>query len=190
AVEPDHALVRFVAVVVPVPAGRQHQVARLHVDALAVHGRVGAGALDDEPDRRGRMAVGAGALAGQQHLDGAEEAVGGGPAAVQARVEQLQRPPLIPDGNDFTGLLEDRLEQGPLPEVGPPLRLGVSRQLAGRFGPPVHAVRVWAPAERSPGLLSFRSRVLLPASSAAIATIRTAPTPAPPTTSSTATVYD
>ena len=41
------------AMVVPRPVGREHEIAQAEGDLVAVHDRVGAGALHDEAQRRG-----------------------------------------------------------------------------------------------------------------------------------------
>src|SRR6516162_5101413 len=67
-VEPDHRLLRLVAVVVPSPGRGNHEVAGEHRRALTVDGGIGSLALDDEAQRRLRMAVRRGHLAGQDQL--------------------------------------------------------------------------------------------------------------------------
>ena len=75
AVEPDHHAIGFLAVVVPGPGRRDDEVAGVHVDALAVHGGVGALAFDDEAKRRLRMPVRRRDLAALDGLDRAGERV-------------------------------------------------------------------------------------------------------------------
>src|SRR3989454_541139 len=69
AIEPDHRLIGVVRMVVPRPIGGQHEVTRVHGNAVTVYDRVAALALDDQAQRRGRMAMGAGDLAGHHDLE-------------------------------------------------------------------------------------------------------------------------
>lgn len=68
AVEPDHRLVRRVAVIVPLPTRRQHQIERAHQCLLAINGGKGAFAFKHEAERVLSMPVTGRNLAGQDQL--------------------------------------------------------------------------------------------------------------------------
>jgi len=87
AVHPDDAVFGVVAVIVPGPTGRQDQIPRLHVDALAVDGGVGATAFDDEANCRRSVAVRARHFAGKQYLDGGDQIIRRRPAAAQTGIK-------------------------------------------------------------------------------------------------------
>src|SRR5258706_2278714 len=89
AVHPYHRLVAGVAVVVEGPRGRDDEIARPHGGALAVDRRVGARALDDEAQRRLRMAVAGRDLARQDEL--------------QPRVQALRDARLAPPAGGLRG---------------------------------------------------------------------------------------
>ena len=73
-VDPVPRTIPFIAVAVPAVSGREQDVARLHVDADAVDDRVAVlRHIHDEAQRIRRMAMGAGRLAGQDHLVGGDE---------------------------------------------------------------------------------------------------------------------
>src|ERR1700687_3221438 len=56
-IEPYHRFVTPIIVVVPVPDGRQDQVARFHVTCITVDGRIDARTCKDEANGAGRMPV-------------------------------------------------------------------------------------------------------------------------------------
>ena len=90
AVEPDHRPAAVVAVVVPLPVGREHQVAGRHHRALAIDRGEGAVALHDEAERALRVAVGGRDLAGEDELEAGVEARRDGGGARHARILQDQ----------------------------------------------------------------------------------------------------
>ena len=57
AVQPDHRLLCIVAMIVPRPGGCDDEIARLHRRALAIDRGVGAVTLNDEAQRRLRVAM-------------------------------------------------------------------------------------------------------------------------------------
>ncbi len=137
-VQPDHRSVGVIAVVVPGEARRQDEVARRHVDALPVDGRVGAVSLHDEADRRRRVTMGAGDLAGQEELDGGDHRVRRRPSSSQTGIEELQRPALLADRDDLARLADQRLDQRRLPHVRDRAGLGVTGHLARQLPEAVH----------------------------------------------------
>ncbi len=89
-VEPQHRLLRGVAVVVRRPVGGDDEVAGRHEGLLALDRGVGALAVEHEADRRGDVAVRRRDLARQDHLHAGEQRVGGLRLAAQRRVLQDQ----------------------------------------------------------------------------------------------------
>lgn len=75
-VEPDHGAFAVLAVVVPVPCRRQDDVATLHGDALAMHGRESPAAFDDEAHGEGGVPVRGGGFIGHDQLQARVEGVG------------------------------------------------------------------------------------------------------------------
>ncbi len=86
-VHPNDAIVRFVAVIVPSPTRRQDQITRRHVDTLTVDGRVGAGAFNDEANRRRRVAVRPRDFTGQENLHGGDQIIRRRPTATETGIE-------------------------------------------------------------------------------------------------------
>ena len=72
-VEPNHRLRGFVAVIVPGPGRGDDEIAGLHQGALAVDRGIGAVPLDDEAQRRLRMAMRRRDLAGHDQLQAGEQ---------------------------------------------------------------------------------------------------------------------
>ena len=89
-VQPHRRRVAHVAMVVIGPRRREDEVARVHRRALAVHGGVGAGRFQHEPDRRLRVPMAMRDLARQDQL--------------QAGIEASGRPRLPPG----TGVFQDQ----------------------------------------------------------------------------------
>ena len=87
-------VVARVAVIVIGPGRRQDEVARVHGRPLAVDRGVGALSFDDEPKRRGGMAMGARDFAGQNQLQAGVQALRDSRRAVQARVFEHDDAPL------------------------------------------------------------------------------------------------
>jgi hypothetical protein len=87
-VQPDDRRCSEMAVVVPGPAGREHEVARPHGNALALNRGVGAFALDDESQCIGRVSVSGRDLAGLDDLQSAIDRAGDVAGARQSRVFQ------------------------------------------------------------------------------------------------------
>ncbi len=90
AVEPDHRRGAEIAVVVPGPGRRHHEVAGLHRQLLAGDRRVGALALDDEAQRARRVAVRRRDLARHDDLQPGEQRIADEGGAAQARILQAQ----------------------------------------------------------------------------------------------------
>ena len=91
-VEPDHRLAAGMAVIVPAPIRRQHEIARMHRHALAFDGRISAAAFDDETHGVRGVAMGAGDFARQDDLHAGIERTGDIAAAGQPRIFQHQHP--------------------------------------------------------------------------------------------------
>ena len=109
-VEPDHRLLRSIAVIVRGPIRGDDEVAALHCRPLAFHRRIGALAVQHEPDRRGGMAMGGGDLARQDQLQAGVERLGDARLAAQRRVFQHQHPALrLFRGDQFAGFGDQRL---------------------------------------------------------------------------------
>src|SRR5581483_5744030 len=110
----------LVAVVVPGPVRREHQVASVDAQLLAIDDGVGALALHDEAQRRRGVAMGRSRLAGQHDLDagvqradaGADVASGGFLRRDQLARAQHQRPhlPIAPEHRDRLRLGEPGLD--------------------------------------------------------------------------------
>src|SRR4029434_5932903 len=94
-VHPDDAFLRLVTVVVPGPARRQYEISRLHIEALAIDGRIGTAPFNDKANRSRRMAVSAGDLSRQKHLYCCDKIVCRRPAAIESWVEKLKCPALL-----------------------------------------------------------------------------------------------
>src|SRR5580704_7151589 len=71
-VHPDYGPSAFVAVIVPIPGGREDQVTRMHRALVAIHGGVGALAIDHEAHGVGAVAMRGRYLAGKQILNAME----------------------------------------------------------------------------------------------------------------------
>src|SRR6266508_2852637 len=69
-VEPQYRLLRIVGVIVPGELGRENQITGLHDALLAVDRRVSTVALNNEAQRRRRVAVRSRVLAGLDVLEG------------------------------------------------------------------------------------------------------------------------
>jgi hypothetical protein len=93
-VEPDHGLVARIAMVVIGPRRRQDEIARVHGGALAIDGRVGAAAFDDEPQRGGGMTMATCRFARKNELQPGVQAVGDLRRAAKAGILQHEHPPL------------------------------------------------------------------------------------------------
>ena len=76
-VEPQHRLVRRIAVVMRRPVGGDDEIAGRHEGFLALDRGVGALAVEHEADRRGDMPMRRRDLARQDHLHAGKERVGG-----------------------------------------------------------------------------------------------------------------
>ena len=74
AVEPDDRRVAGIDMIVPAPARRRDQIARLHRQRLAFDDRGGAMPFDDEADGAHRMTMRGRELAGANHLRAHEQA--------------------------------------------------------------------------------------------------------------------
>lgn len=84
AVKPDYGLVistlfisALLAVVVPVPSGRDKNITRPHSDPTPLNGSETSLSLDDEPDGEGSMSMGRSYLVGLDQLQTSIESVGG-----------------------------------------------------------------------------------------------------------------
>src|SRR5207248_708648 len=76
------------------PAGSKNEIPGMHRDALALHGGVGAFALDDEAQRIRRVPVRGRDLAGLYHLQPAIKRVGDVAGTGETRVLQNEYAPL------------------------------------------------------------------------------------------------
>ena len=104
-VEPHHRFLRGVAVVVDGPVRRQHEVARRHDGLLAVDLGVGALAVEDEADRRRRVAMRRRDLARQDELQAGVERLRDARLAAQQRILQHQHAARrLLGGDDGAGL--------------------------------------------------------------------------------------
>ena len=82
-VKPHDRLVPLVAVIVPDHGGREDEVAGGHAHFFPVNTGISATSFHDEPQRRGRVAMGAGRLARQDELHrGVESRRGTDPGGV------------------------------------------------------------------------------------------------------------
>src|ERR1019366_5123377 len=93
-IEPNHRLIRFIAVIMPRPWRGNHEVARLHDRALALNRGVSAMAFDDEAQRRRGVTVCRRDLSGQDHLQAGEQRVRDAGLPCEARVLPNQDAPL------------------------------------------------------------------------------------------------
>ena len=93
-IEPDHRRGAEIAVVMPGPGRRHHEVAGLHRQLLAGDRRVGALALDDKAERARRVAVRRRDLARHDDLQSGEQRVADERGAAQGRILQAQHAPL------------------------------------------------------------------------------------------------
>src|ERR1700686_3991766 len=93
-VEPEHVPATAVGVIVPVPRGREHQVTRVHVTWVTVHGRPYAGALEHEADGARAMPVRGGGLPRPEALQATPQRSRRIRLAAQARVAQAEYPAL------------------------------------------------------------------------------------------------
>ena len=124
-VEPDHRRGAEVAVVVPGPGRRHHEVAGLHRQLLAGDRRVGALALDDEAQRARRVAVRRRDLARHDDLQSGEQRIADEGGAAQGRIFQAQHAALgLLLGDEVAGAHELR----------PHLGVAPVRRHAGRAG--------------------------------------------------------
>ena len=78
------------AVTMPAPARRQHDIAGFHQGLFAIDGRKRALGVEDDPEGVRRVAVRARFLAGQDHLVGADQRAGGGDIVARDRVAHDQ----------------------------------------------------------------------------------------------------
>ena len=99
-VEPQHRLLRGIAVVVRRPVRGDHEVAGRHERLLALDRRIGALAVEHEADGGGDVAVDRRDLARQDHLDAGEQRVGGARLAPHGGILQDQHPALGLLGRD------------------------------------------------------------------------------------------
>ena len=117
-VEPNRRLPAFVAMLVPRPRRRDDEVARSHVAALARDGRISVLAFDDETQRRGRVAMRARELAGQDQLQAGIERVGREMPAGESWVLEHQHAAFrLGRRDDGAGLHDDRPQVGITPHV-------------------------------------------------------------------------
>ena len=124
-VEPDHRPRAVVAVIVPGPGRRHHEVAGLHRQLLARNRRISALALDDEAERTRRMAVRRRDLARHDDLQSGEQRIADESGAAQRRIFQAQHAAL-----GF--LLGDQVAGAD--ELRPHLGIAPMRRHAGRAG--------------------------------------------------------
>jgi hypothetical protein len=107
-VEPQHRLVRRVAVVVRGPIGGDDEIARRHERLLALDRRVGALAIEHEADRGGDMAMRRRDLARHDHLDAGKQRIGDPRLPAQRRVFQDQHAALGLFGGDQAARFHDQ----------------------------------------------------------------------------------
>ena len=121
-------VVARVAVIVVRPRRRQDEVARVHRRALAVDGGVGALSLDDEPKRRGGVAVGARDFAGQDQLQARVQALRDARCAAQPGIFEDEDAPLgFLGGDEPPGFHQQRPQLVVPPERGHARRLRLAR---------------------------------------------------------------
>ena len=118
-VEPDHRRGRLVAVVVPGPARRDDEIARLHGRLLALDRGVGAAAFDDEAQRALGVAVRRSHLARHDELQPGVQGVRDLRGALQPGVLEDQHPALGLFRADVLGRFEHRR---PYLGIGPAVR--------------------------------------------------------------------
>ena len=123
AVHPYHRLVAGIAVVMPGPRRRDDEITRPHRGALAVDRGVGARALDDEAQRRLRMAVARRDLGWQDELQPGVQALRDARLAAHPRVLEDQHAPHRLLGADQLASLH---------QVGPCVAVLPERRLARR----------------------------------------------------------
>ncbi len=117
-IDPDGARLAVVVVAVPGPVGRHDQITVAHVAAQAVDEGAAALPLEHDAQRRGRVAVRAGALARQHALDGADDVGDRGEAPLEMRVGQDQHAVVGIMAGDGGGCrLYQRREVAPAPDV-------------------------------------------------------------------------
>ncbi len=94
-VEPNGAIRAVIAVAVPAPVGREHDIVGRHRQPRAIDGGIGAGlGVDDEAQRVGRVAVRARPLARHDHLVGGDERARGGVGIAFERIDEDEVAPL------------------------------------------------------------------------------------------------
>ena len=103
----------------PGELGRENQITGLHDALLAVDRRVSTAALNDEAQRRRRMAVRPRVLAGLEVLEGNLDRVRGkGALLVEARVNQTHHAPLaIFEADHFARAHQTLVHVRPLPKT-------------------------------------------------------------------------
>ena len=107
------------------PAGRQDEIAWSHMGALAIHRRVAALALDNEPDRCRGVPVHRGHFPGHHQLQPGVKAVRDPGTPAEAGVFQHQHPALgFLRGDQFAGFEQQRTQLLVMPH----------RRQAGGFG--------------------------------------------------------
>ena len=105
-VQPQHRLLRRIAVVVRGPVGGDHEIARRHESLLALDGRVGALAVEHEADCRRDVAMGRRHFARQDHLDAGKQRVGDTRLAAHGRILENEHPTLRLIGADQAARLD------------------------------------------------------------------------------------
>ena len=142
-VDPGHRLVGGVVMLVPSHAGREQEVASTHRDRVVVDVGPHPLALDDEAERRLRMAMRRGLLARAEVLDRGPQRGGGVGRAGQARVGESDRPAFSPTADrDELARAGGELVQGrPAPHCGTSVGLGNLRHQAFTLGPQRRKVR-------------------------------------------------
>ena len=128
AIEPDHRARAVIAMVMPLPIGRQHQVEGAHHRALAIDGGMGSLAFHDKAQRRLGVAMAGRHLTGQDQLQPGIEAIGDGRSTGQPRIFQDQHPPLGLLGRDHAaGAQQIVSRRGIIPAPGPRRSAGLGR---------------------------------------------------------------
>ena len=87
-VEPQHRLLRGIAMIVRRPVGGNDEIAGRHVGLLALDCSVGALAVEHEADRRGDVPVRGRDLARQDHLHAGKQGIGGFRLALERGIFQ------------------------------------------------------------------------------------------------------
>ena len=127
-VEPEHRLLRRIAVIVRRPARGDDEVAGRHEGLLALDRGICALAVEHEADRRGGVAMRGGDFARQDHLNAGEQRIGGAGLALQCRIFQDQDAALGLFGGDQTaGFHDQRFDVVEMPDH----RLAARHRLLG-----------------------------------------------------------